>query len=473
MTNTNILSQRYASSEMNFIFSEENRILSERDLWIAVMKAQNKSGVDIQDQEIEKFEAAKKNIDFNRIKEIEKITKHDVKARIQAFIEGAQAGEYIHIGMTSRDLTDNVEQMLIKKASKLIFGKYLTVLKRLVDKAQEYRDLLITTRTHHQPAQPGTLGRRFLMWAEELYYHLVEFETFINNYPLRGIKGPVGTQVDMANVIGYDAVSLLEKEIADSLGFKQTLSSCGQVYYRSLDFSLISKLCQLSSACESFSKTLRLMSGSGLISEGFKEGQVGSSAMPHKMNSRTLERICGFCGLLKMYLAGAAENSGNQWEEGDVSCSVIRRVIIPDSFYASDGICESILNVLENLRVFPKAIESEFRKFAQFTATTRILTEAVSVGIGREEAHEIIKNACTKEALKIHEGNVPDIAAEISNNPVFSGKGMTKDRILSIINRTEGITGRTEEQITQTVEKIMELVNRYPEEADYKATDVL
>jgi adenylosuccinate lyase len=231
MANPNILSQRYASAEMNEIFSERGKIIAERNLWIAVMKAQKKLGLQISAEAIEKYEAAKSHVDLDLIKSIERRTKHDIKAKIEAFIRTAGAEEHIHTGMTSRDLTDNVEQMQIKRASKLIFEKYISILRHFVDKAQEYEDIILTARTHHQPAQPTLLGRRMSMWAEELYHHLQNFESFMEKLPLRGIKGPVGTQVDMLALLGSEeGVGELEQLVAAQLGFTVISDAPGQVY---------------------------------------------------------------------------------------------------------------------------------------------------------------------------------------------------------------------------------------------------
>jgi len=236
---------------MNHIFSEMGKTRLERELWLNVLKAQRDLGLDVPDNVVYAYEEALDDIDLGLIQEIEKRTKHDVKAKIEAFCLAAGGYEYIHLGMTSRDLTDNVEQIQIQRAMKLILGKYVSVLRHLVEKADEYRGIELTARTHHQAAQPTLLGRRFAMWAEELWIHLVEFEAFIESYPFRGIKGAVGTQFDMVNLLGSNEKALeLEQDIAKMFGFKNILDSTGQVYPRSLDYKLLSHLAALSSACE-------------------------------------------------------------------------------------------------------------------------------------------------------------------------------------------------------------------------------
>lgn len=475
MTNSNILSERYAGTEINSLFSEKGRILAERELWISVMKAQKKLGLNIPDEAIAKYEGAKENIDLLKIKEIEKTTKHDVKAKIEAFVEAAGAEEHIHKGMTSRDLTDNVDQLIVKKASKIIFGKYVSILKNLLEKSDEYKSIILTARTHHQPAQATLLGRRFSMWAEELRLGLTNLESTIEKYPLRGIKGPVGTQFDMLTLLkDKSKVDELESLIAQELEFNHILKSPGQVYPRSLDYNILSSLSNISSACENFAKGMRLMSGYELMTEGFKKGQVGSSAMPHKMNTRSSERICSLAELLKMYADGASRLSGDQWEEGDVSCSVIRRVILPDAFYTSDGLCETTLNVLSNMGAYPEVISKETDKYLPFLATTEILMTAINAGIGRETAHEIIKTYAVEEALKMKEGAYePKLIEKLSEDPIFIKHNITKKDLENITSNKSHFIGNAYEQIAKVTEDSLPLLNKYSKEAEYKPGDIL
>ncbi len=264
MANLNVLSERYATDEINEIQSEIGEILSERDLWIAVLKGQREFGLDIPVEAITAYENARNIIDLDWIKKREAETRHDVNTKIEAFNKAVyeMTGihyELIHLGMTSRDLTDNREQMQIKKSAKIIFGRYVSVLRHFTDKAKSYDSIILTARTHHQAAQPTMLGRRLSMWAEELLEHLVNFESFIENYPLRGIKGPVGTQFDMLSLLkSKEKVNALEQKIAEYLGFKRVLDSPGQVYPRSLDFDFLSHLAKLSAGCENFALGMRL-----------------------------------------------------------------------------------------------------------------------------------------------------------------------------------------------------------------------
>jgi len=476
MPNYNVLSERYATPAINTIFSEVGKAIAERELWIAVMKVQRELGVPIPESDIAKYEAARDKIDLDVIRTIERCTKHDVKAKIEAFVQAAGAAEHIHKGMTSRDLTDNVEQMQIKKAGRIIFGKYVAILRRFLDRAVDYQDILLTARTHRQPAQATLLGRRFAMWAEELLGHLLAFERFLAAYPLRGIKGPVGTQFDMLALLGSEErVQELERRVAQELGFSEVSASPGQVYPRSLDYGLISHLALLAVPCENFAKTIRLMAGHELVTEGFKEGQVGSTAMPHKMNTRSSERICGLAELIKMYADGASRLAGDQWEEGDVSCSVVRRVIIPDTFYASDGLCETTLTVLDELGAYPAVIEREYNRYLPFLATTEVLTLACEAGIGREKAHALIRKHAVAEALRLRKTGDPDnrLLDLLAEEPELKQAGLTRERLAAVFEDRMHFIGRAREQIAAVRDKAAPLLEKYKDDSVYRPGSIL
>jgi adenylosuccinate lyase len=261
--------------------------------------------------------------------------------------------------------------------------------------------------------------------------------------PLRGIKGPVGTSQDAISAMGKDFKSL-EKLIADQFGFENTWASVGQIYPRSVDFVVVSKLLQIASAPSSMATTIRLMAGSGLASEGFKAGQVGSSAMPHKMNSRSSERINGMIVLLRGYNTMAADLAGDQWNEGDVSCSVVRRVVIPDSFYVLDGLLHTFMTILNEFGIFEENIKSELSEQLPFLASTKILMECVKAGLGREEAHEIIK----KHATTTTPSNF--FAALVSEKDF----PLTIDQLIKLIQNPADFAGLAVEQVS-TVKKMI------------------
>ena len=272
----NILAERYASKEMNQIWGAEGRILLERDYWIAVVKAQKSLGIDIPDEAIEAYESVKDQVNLQSIQEREAVTRHDVKARIEEFC--ALAGhEHIHKGLTSRDLTENVEQLQILRGLELIRIKAMASLIKLAEKAEEWSQLVLTARTHNVPAQLTTFGKRLAMFGEDLFCAVRELDRIIDNYPVRGLKGPVGTQMDLMTLFGGDAekVAHMEDAILEHLGVGSVLETVGQVYPRSLDFEVVSVFVRLASGPSSFSKTLRIMAGHELASEGFAKGQVG------------------------------------------------------------------------------------------------------------------------------------------------------------------------------------------------------
>lgn len=474
MSNEDVLSARYATPEMNAIFSEKGKILTERELWIAVMKGQRELGLNIPSEDIEKFEAAKNDIDLEDIKAREIILKHDLKARIESFVKTAGAGQNIHRGMTSRDPTDNGEQMGCLEASKLVFGKNVSVLKHIVDNSHKYNNYVLA-RTHNQPAQATLLGRRFSMWGEELMLHLGSFENFIDNYALRGIKGAIGTQTDMIKLLGSQEKALqLEGIVAEKLGFKRVLNSTGQVYPRSLDLELCNNLSELSSAPSNFAYTMRLMAGFGLVNEGFDEGQTGSSAMPYKMNTRTCERINGLSDLLGMFADGASRISGHQWGEGDVYCSVVRRVILPGSFYAMDGLCEATLTVLNNMHAYEGEIVHELDKFLPFIVTTEILQMATKCGVGREDAHKAIKKHSIAEGNRMKEegSSETSLPTLLAHDPAFYGV-VTEAQIKDIINNKEGQIGNARMQIDKVSNDAQYFFSKYPNAMSYEPREIL
>ncbi|NLH70021.1 MAG: adenylosuccinate lyase, partial [Brooklawnia sp.] len=396
MSIPNALASRYASPRMCRIWSAENKIIAERRLWLAVLEAQRDLGVDFggddPDQVIADYRAVVDHVDLDSIADRERITRHDVKARIEEF-NGLVGHEHVHKGMTSRDLTENVEQMQVLESLKLIRARVVTVLSRLADLAVRYADQPIVGRSHNVAAQVTTLGKRFATCADELLVAHARLDDLIGRYPARGIKGPMGTSQDMLDLLGgdFDRLDELERRIASGLGFTHILESTGQVYPRSLDLDVISALAQTAAAPSNMATSIRLMAGDDLVTEGFKKGQVGSSAMPHKMNTRSCERVNGLSVVIRGYLSMVGELAGDQWNEGDVSCSVVRRVALPDAFFALDGLFETFLTVLADFGAYPMVIAAELDRYLPFLTTTKVLMAAVRKGVGREEAHEAIK----------------------------------------------------------------------------------
>jgi adenylosuccinate lyase len=438
----NVLATRYATKEMVAIFDPVNKIISERKFWITILKLQQKAGLPITDSDVAAYEKVIEKVDLASIDKREIKTRHDVKARIEEF--NALAGvEKIHIGLTSRDLTENIELIQIKAGLGLIEYRVLQTLFLLNEKISKYEETYMVGRSHNVAAQVTTLGKRFASCAEELLFAHSALKELIARLPLRGIKGPVGTSQDGLAAMGKD-FEKLEKSIADQFGFENTWNSVGQIYPRSVDFEVVSKLLQIASAPSSMATTIRLMAGAGLASEGFKVGQVGSSAMPHKMNSRSSERINGMLVLLRGFNVMAADLAGDQWNEGDVSCSVVRRVVIPDSFYVLDGLLHTFMTILNEFGIFEEKIKSELSEQLPFLATSKILMECVKAGMGREIAHQIIKKHATATTPS-------NFFAVLVSERDFS---LTLDQLNELVQNPEEFAGLAIEQAISVKEMV-------------------
>ncbi len=469
----NVLAERYASPELVRLWSPEHKVVLERQLWIAVLRAQRDLGIEVPDGTIEDYEQAVDHVDLASIAARERSTRHDVKARIEEF--NALAGhEQIHKGLTSRDLTENVEQLQIRLSLDHIRDRTVAVLARLARRATEHAELVLTGRTHNAAAQATTLGKRFATAADELLLAHVRLEELRVRHPLRGIKGPVGTAQDMLDLLDGDAEKLteLEGQVALHLGFGETFDSVGQVYPRSLDFDVLSALVHLAAAPSSLATTIRLMAGHELATEGFAPGQVGSSAMPHKMNTRSAERISGLAVVLRGNLAMVGELAGGQWNEGDVSDSVVRRVALPDAFFALDGLYETALTVLDEFGAYPAVIARELDRHLPFLATTAVLTAAVRAGVGRETAHAAIKEHAVAAALAMREQGQAenDLLARLAADERLALPPGTLDRLL---DDPLAFTGAATAQVARVAARVAVLVEAHPAAAAYAPGAIL
>jgi adenylosuccinate lyase len=468
----NVLAERYASAEMAQLWSPEHKVVLERRLWIAVMRAQRQLGVAIEPAAIEAYESVAEQVDLGSIAERERVLRHDVKARLEEF--SALAGqEHAHKGMTSRDLTENVEQLQVRRGLELLRDRTVAALARLAQRAAEHTGTAIVGRSHNVAAQATTLGKRFATGGEELLLALGRLEELLERYPLRGIKGPVGTQQDQLDLLGDPtAVAVLEEEVAAALGFSHVLGSVGQVYPRSLDLDVVAALVQLAAGPSSLATTLRLMAGNELVTEGFRDGQVGSSAMPHKMNARSCERINGFCTILDGHLTMAAGLSGRQWNEGDVSCSVVRRVVLPDAFFATDGLFQTLLDVLSGFGAYPAVIQKELDRYLPFLATTKVLMAAVRAGVGRETAHEAIREHAVAVALEMRRSGAGtnDLLDRLAGDPRLHLDGVA---LREAMGEPMSFVGNAPAQVEAFVARVDELVQRHPVAATYSGEDIL
>ena len=469
----NVLAERYASGPMADLWSPRRKIVLERELWIAVLAAQRDLGIDVPDGVLEAYEAVVDQVDLESIADRERVTRHDVKARLEEF--AALAGqEHAHKGMTSRDLTENVEQVQVQRSLALVRDRMVAALVALAERAVEHRETVVTGRTHNVPAQATTLGKRFANAGEELLVAYERIEDLLRRYPLRGLKGPVGTAQDQLDLLGGDELALaeLERRVAEHLGFERILGSVGQVYPRSLDLDVVSALAQAVSGPVSLATTIRLMAGQELVTEGFRPGQVGSSAMPHKMNSRSTERICGFGTLLAGYVTMATGLAGDQWNEGDVSCSVVRRVMLPDAFFATDGAFQTLLDVLDGFGAYPAVIDRELRRYLPFLATTKLLLAGVKGGLGREQAHELVKEHAVAAALALREkaGDGNDLYERLGSDDRFP---LDAASIESLVGEPLSFVGDAPRQVSAFADRVAAVAAQHPDAAAYQPEPIL
>ena len=469
----NVLAERYASPAIQAIWSAEGRIVLEREFWIAVMKAQRDLGLDVPEAAIADYERVKHQVDSASIMAREKVTRHDVKARIEEFNDLA-GHEQVHKGLTSRDLTENVEQLQVYRSLLVLRDKSVAALRRMREHAETWADWVITARTHNVAAQPTTLGKRVAMFGEELLGSLAALDGVIASYAVRGLKGAVGTQMDQLSLFDGDAqkVAALEQRVVAHLGLPAVWTNVGQVYPRSLDLRVVAALTELAAAPSSFCKTLRLMAGHETASEGFAPGQTGSSAMPHKMNSRSCERVNGLHVILKGFLAMAAGLAGDQWNEGDVSCSVVRRVMLPDAFFATDGLLETFLTILDQMDAWPALIAAEVQHFLPFLMTTTIMMEAVKAGVGRETAHHAIKEHALatvhdlRHGTATHNNLIDRLAAD-------SRLGLSHATLAAIVTGGEHAAGAAQAQIAEFARNVRVLEAASPAAAAYAPGAIL
>jgi adenylosuccinate lyase len=468
----NVLAARYASAELVSIWSPEEKVRAERRLWLAVLTAQRDLGVPVPDGVIEAYQSVLDQVDLASIAARERITRHDVKARIEEFAELA-GHEHIHKAMTSRDLTENVEQLQIRASLELIRDRAVSALTRLAARAVEFETTVMVGRSHNVPAQATTLGKRFATAAEELLLAYERIESLVERYPLRGIKGPVGTSADQFDLLGdAEKVAALEVAVARHLGFTRVLTSVGQVYPRSLDLDAVSSLVQAAAGPSSLALTMRLMAGQELVTEGFQPGQVGSSAMPHKMNTRSCERINGLAVALRGYQSMVAELAGGQWNEGDVSDSVVRRVALPDAFFAADGLFQTLLTVLDEFGAYPAVIARELDRYLPFLATTKVLVAATQHGVGRETAHEVIKHHAVAVALAMREKGV-------ASNDLFDRLaaderlGLTLSDIESLVADSSAFVGTASTQVRALADRVAAVAALHPAAAGYVPAPIL
>ena len=456
----NTLAQRYASKSMRALWSPEHRILEERLLWIAVLEAQKEAGISINDEAIKAYRNTAATIDLEAIRKRERSTHHDVKARIDEFC--ALAGyEEIHKGLTSRDLTETIEQQLCLQSLALVQKKGVALLNVFTQQANRYKDAPLVARTHNIPAQLTTYGRRLACYGEETLLGLDALDGFLNRYPMRGLQGAIGTCTDLFVLSGEseEILQKTQKSVLKKLGRTKTLVCPSQTYPRSLDFALLSVLIQLTAGAVNFSQTFRLMAGLGLVSEPFPEGQTGSSAMPHKQNPRLCERIHGLFTTLRGYLVMLSELSGEQWNEGDVSCSATRRVALPDAFFAADGLLDTALHVAAKSAFHAEPSQREVDIALPSILSSQFLIASTQQGIGRETAHNRLKQHY-KNAME--SGSNP--LTQITSDPELK---LSSETVTHLIDNAHKALTPAKAQIDAFTKAANHKISLFPQDSDY------
>ncbi len=453
------------------IFDPVNRVRLEREFWVAVLEAQIQLGLDVDPSVLDDYRRVIDHIDLDAIRERELQTRHDVKARLDEFC--ALAGhEHLHKGLTSRDATENVEQLQMFRAIEHVEQRAVALVGLLAELASAHADTVIVGRTHNVPAQPTTVGKRFAQFGEELMAAISTLRHLRETFALRGIKGPVGSQQDQLDLLASaDAAGRLEGLVAEHLGVPHVMNAVAQVAPRSREFGVVAALSQLAAGPANVAISIRLMAGHDLATEGFRPGQVGSSAMPHKMNTRSCERINGLAVILKGHVTMASGLAGDQWNEGDVSCSVVRRVVIPDAFFAIDGLLETTFAVLADFGVFDGVVSAELDRYLPFLASPTLLMHAVREGLGRETAHEVIKEHAVATALELRAGTADGSALieRLGADDRFPGDVAN---LKSISADASALTGMIDRQIAVFCERASSLVASSPG-SDYRGGDIL
>jgi adenylosuccinate lyase len=469
-----ILADRYATPEMVEIWQPENKIITERRYWVASLKAQQSLGLDISDQTIKDYEAVVEVVDLDSIRTLEETSAHDVAARIAEFNRLGGHGD-IHQGFTSRDLTENVEALQVFQSLNLLRDKVVAIISMTAALAIQYADRPIVGRSHNVPAQLTTLGKRFANYGTEMVRGYESLQHAIDTFPLRGIKGPVGTQQDMLDLFegNADKVAEFEKMLAAELDFdpKHILDNVGQIYPRSIDSQVGQAIFDAAAGPANLALNVRLMAGHDLVTEGFGEGQVGSSAMPHKMNPKNAERVGGAQKIILGYKLMLDQLSGNQWNEGDVSDSIVRRVALPGMFFASEAVTETTLAVLKGFNAFPAVMDKEIAKYGQFVSTTKVLVALEKSGIDRETAHALIKKHAVATAKDMrYSDDSESLYTRLASEESIT---MTAEELEKIANQPLELVGMAPKQAQKFGKTVNDIVKKHPEAAAYRGQAVL
>jgi len=448
-------STRYASPEMQWIFSEDNKFRTWRRLWISLAKAEKKQGLPISDAQIAELTAHADDINYADAEAREKETRHDVMSHVYAYgLQCPTAKAIIHLGATSCYVGDNTDIIVMKQGMELLRGKVLKVIQNLRDFAVKYKDTPALSYTHMQPAQPTTVGKRATLWMNELVMDVAEIDHRLATLALLGSKGTTGTQASFMELLGDgEKIDQIERDIAADFGFKNVVPVSGQTYSRKADFQVLSALSGIAQTASKFSYDLRLLQGFKEMEEPFKTGQIGSSAMAYKRNPMRSERISALSRYVMVDQLNAAVTAGTQWFERTLDDSANRRVAVAEAFLAMDGILNIFMNVTGGLVVYEKVIRARLMAELPFMATENILMDAVKKGGDRQELHEKIRVLSQEAAKRVKQDGLPnDLLEKIAADPAFM---ITKEGIDELLD-PQKFTGRSAEQVETFVKTVVD-----------------
>ncbi|MBN2852059.1 MAG: adenylosuccinate lyase [Clostridia bacterium] len=445
-------STRYASDEMQYLFSDEFKFKTWRKLWVALAKAEKELGLNISEEQVKELEAFQNDINFEQAKEIEKEVRHDVMSHVKAYgLQCENAKGIIHLGATSCYVGDNTDIIIMEKGLKLIRDKILSVMINLKEFAIEYKSLPTLGFTHFQPAQLVTVGKRATLWLHDLLLDIEELEHVLDSLKLRGVKGTTGTQASYLNLFNndHDKVRQLEKLVEQQFGFKDSYPVTGQTYSRKVDSKVINLLSQIAQSSYKFANDLRLLQSMKEIEEPFESKQIGSSAMAYKRNPMRSERMCALARYVIADALNPAMTASTQWLERTLDDSANRRLSVSEGFLAIDAILNIYINVTSNLAVYPKVILKHVNEELPFMATENIMMEAAKKGVDRQVAHERIREYSMIAANNVkQEGLGNNLIELIASDPLFM---MTKEEI-DLILKPENFIGRCKEQVEEFIE---------------------
>ena len=449
-------STRYASKEMQFIFSEDNKFRTWRKLWIALAKAEKKQGLDITDEQIAELEAHADDINYDDAQRREKECRHDVMSHVYAYgLQCPKAAGIIHLGATSCYVGDNTDVIIMREGLQVVRRKLLNVMNLLANFADKYKNMPALAYTHLQPAQLTTVGKRATLWLNELYMDYCELEHRLSSLALLGSKGTTGTQASFMELFGGDSAKIkaVEQDIATAMGFDKVVPVSGQTYSRKMDYQVVSVLSGIAQSASKFAYDLRLLANFKEMEEPFEKSQIGSSAMPYKRNPMRCERICALARYLMVDVLNPSFTTGTQWFERTLDDSANKRVAMAEGFLATDAILNIMLNVTDGLVVYPKVVRSRLMAELPFMASENIMMQAVEKGGNRQELHERLRQHAIAAGKQVKEEGLPnDMVDRIAADPAF---GLTKEEIVAGLV-PENFVGRAPQQVEEFIANVLQ-----------------